>query len=185
MVVEGNGRWLDHRAEAEKSSSTPLLWCWETPSPLKSTRASKVGGNCMQLAGCLPWCFHTTGVWIKGHERFCFDSFIKTKWKFLSVNLGNFFSCCHQKHVDLFHHSASLPTRFNQSSSSGWFLFWLRLQTWWERSSTHHTSQYFTMCHAVPDSVTLGHFVSHCYIVSLSVTLCHTVPQCVTLCHIM
>lgn len=46
MVAEANARWRDRRAGAEKSSSTPRWWCWETPSHLESTRASRVGDNC-------------------------------------------------------------------------------------------------------------------------------------------
>lgn len=46
MVAEANARWQDRRAGAEKSSSTPRWWCWETPSRLESTRASRVGDNC-------------------------------------------------------------------------------------------------------------------------------------------
>lgn len=51
-VGEASVRLQDHRAEAGKSSLTPLWWCWETPSPLESTRASRVGDNRTFFSEC-------------------------------------------------------------------------------------------------------------------------------------
>lgn len=49
MAAEDSVRFQDCRAGAEKSSLTPLWWCWETLSLQASTRASRVGGYSINL----------------------------------------------------------------------------------------------------------------------------------------